>query len=119
MEHQDSNLEAVQKLFQDANLDTMPVEVLSAIMATLSFNDVKRLCSLNSRIKHACKRSDLIELKAREKVAREAPLGALVKTYRDHANLIDRGMKITETTSPCILISRTPFSRAAPRVPSA
>ena len=89
----ESSVEQLTELLNGVNLNDMPVEVLHVMMSTLSFNDVKRLCSTVKGLKERCKRNDLIELKAREKVAREAPLGVLVPTYRKHAELIDRGFK--------------------------
>lgn len=84
---------SVAEVLRQVNLDTLPVTVLAVMMASLSYEDVKRLCSTVKGLAARCKKYDLIELKAREEVAREAPLSQLVASYKNHVKLIERGYK--------------------------
>ena len=93
MEDPKSSLEEVKQLLNGVNLDSLSSDILSVIMSTLSYDEVKYVCSLNKRLSDLCKRRGVIDLKARQIAAHEAPLGTLVQTQRSHVDLIQRGLK--------------------------
>lgn len=84
-----------EAVLNTVNLDALPVEALQALMASLSFQDAKRLCSSTPVLARRCKRNDLLELKAREYVDQHAPGTAPVTSYRKYADLLWRGFVTT------------------------
>lgn len=79
----------------EPNLPDMPIEVVHTMLSAMSYEDAKRTCSVNPRLKAICDRADLLDLRARQYVAKQAPLGQVIHTFRDYANLIQRGFKTT------------------------
>jgi hypothetical protein len=89
-----------EAVLNTVNLDALPVEALQALMASLSFQDAKRLCSSTKELAQRCKRNNLLELKAREYVDQNAPGTAPVTSYRKYADLLWRGFATTYHVDP-------------------
>jgi len=77
------------------DLDSLPTPVLVAVLSQLSYADAQRLCATRKNIRRKCLQLNLLDIKAREELQREAPLAQQFITREEHVKLIHRGFVTT------------------------
>jgi len=73
------------------DLDGLPTPVLAAVLSQLRYEDAVKLCNARVSIRKRCLQQNLLNIRAREDLARQAPLARPNLTPEEHLQLIRRG----------------------------
>uniref|UniRef100_A0A6C0CH12 F-box domain-containing protein n=1 Tax=viral metagenome TaxID=1070528 RepID=A0A6C0CH12_9ZZZZ len=106
MDPVEKNIEA----YVGANFESIPEDVLHALLATMDPASMIALCTANPKLKKACsmrQEAATLDLAAARYIAEEAPLAQPIRSLADQANLIKRGYC---TTYSCGVLLRSRYT---------